>query len=80
MFNESKDSVAFLGELGCGMGGRVSSRFTATVGYRALFVDGVATSVGNYRESFANYNDVRDFDNYGNLVLHGIDIGAVYNF
>ncbi|GAB5406021.1 MAG: hypothetical protein Aurels2KO_42520 [Aureliella sp.] len=79
-FRESKDSLAFLGEIGCGLGLRVSSRWTATVGYRALFVDGVATSVGNYRESFANYSDVRDYDNYGNLVLHGLDIGAVYNF
>lgn len=80
MFNESNDSLAFLGEIGAGVGVRVSCRWTATVGYRALFADGVATSVGNYRESAANYSDVRHYDNYDNLVLHGVDIGAVYNF
>lgn len=80
VFNESKDTVAFLGEIGTGIGLRVSCRWTANFGYRAIFASGVATSVDNYRESFANYAAVRNYDPYGSLVIHGFDIGAAYNF
>ncbi|HBE68498.1 MAG TPA: hypothetical protein DDW52_10160 [Planctomycetaceae bacterium] len=80
IFNESKDTVAFLGEIGAGVGLRLTCRWTANFGYRAIFANGVATSVDNYRETFANYAAVRNYDPYGTLVIHGVDIGAAYNF
>lgn len=79
-FNESKDDLAFLSELGTGFGVRFSPRWTGTVGYRAIIASGVATSPDNLRTSFANYSDVRNYDNYGTLILHGLSIGALYNF
>jgi hypothetical protein len=80
MFSESKDSVAFLSELGTGVGFRLTSKWTATAGYRAVIACGVASSVDNVQTSFANYEDIRDYHNFGCLVLHGVNIGALYNF
>jgi hypothetical protein len=80
MFNESKTDVAFLSELGAGLGVRVSPKWTATCGYRAVIASGVATSPDNVNTAFANYQDVRDFDNRGTLILHGLNIGALYNY
>ncbi|MEM8732751.1 MAG: BBP7 family outer membrane beta-barrel protein, partial [Planctomycetota bacterium] len=80
LFDESKDNVAFLSEIGAGLGYRVSCKWTATFGYRAVIASGVATAPDNVRQTFANYDDVRDFDNYGTLILHGFNFGAIYNY
>ncbi len=80
LFDESKTQVAFLSELGSGVGVRISPKWTATVGYRAVIASGVATAPDNVRTAFANYEDIRDFDNHGTLILHGVNIGALYNF
>ncbi|MCB0186352.1 MAG: BBP7 family outer membrane beta-barrel protein, partial [Caldilineaceae bacterium] len=79
-FDEMKDEVAFLSELGTGVGVRVSSKWTATFGYRAVIASGVATSPDNVKTVFANYEDIRDFNNRGTLVLHGVNMGALYNY
>ena len=80
MFDETKNDLAFLSEIGTGLGIRVSSKWTATVGYRAVIAAGVATSTGNFRETFANYSTVRDFNNTDCLILHGLNVGGIYNF
>ncbi|MCA9126314.1 MAG: BBP7 family outer membrane beta-barrel protein [Planctomycetales bacterium] len=79
-FSQSKTGVAFLSELGTGLGIRMSPKWTANVGYRAVIASGVATAPDNVEYAFANYADIQDYDNYGTLILHGFDIGAVYNF
>lgn len=80
LFDETKNQVAFLSELGTGLGVRVSCKWTATFGYRAVIASGVANAPENVRGAFANYDDIRNFDNYGTLVLHGFNAGAVYNY
>lgn len=80
MFDDAKTDVAFMSELGTGLGFRVSPKWTTTVGYRAVVASGVATAPDNVEGHFANYADIRDFDNRGTLILHGINIGALYNF
>ncbi len=80
VFSEMDDQVAFLSELGAGIGVRLGCCWTANFGYRALIASGVATAPGNVRTSFANYTDVRDFNNCSTLILHGFDVGATYNF
>ncbi|MFK7737941.1 MAG: hypothetical protein AB8B50_18060 [Pirellulaceae bacterium] len=79
-FDENKDTVAFLTELGTGVGYRVSPKWTINSGYRVVVASGVATSPDNVRNSFANYDDVRDYDTYGTLLLHGFSFGAMYNY
>lgn len=75
----STNQLAFLSELGAGAGVRLSPKWTATTGYRAVIVNGVATSVGNIRyqgqtlaQTGINATDC--------LILHGLDIGAIYNY
>lgn len=79
-FDMSKDNVAFLSELGAGLGFRLSPKWTATTGYRAVIVSGVATSPDNLRSTFTNYNDVVNYNNSSCLILHGLNVGALYNF
>ncbi len=79
-FNESKNTLAFLSELGTGVGICLTPKWSATVGYRAVIASGVASSPDNVLNQFANYSDVRDYDTYGTLILHGLNIGASYNF
>ncbi len=80
LIDETKDSVAFLSEIGTGFGYRITSRCTATMGYRAVIASGVATSTDNVRGTFAHYGDVRDYNTWGTLVLHGLNFGAQCNF
>lgn len=79
-FDDTKNNVAFLTELGTGFGYRVSSKWTATAGYRAIIASGVATAPDNVRTTFANFDHVRDFDNCGTLILHGFNFSGIYNY
>lgn len=79
-FDESKNNIAFLSEIGSGIGIRLSPKWTGTIGYRAVIVSGVATSPDNIRSTFANFNDVADYNTSGCLILHGLNAGALYNF
>jgi hypothetical protein len=78
-FSRRTDRLAFLGEIGTGMGWAFSQRWTATVGYRAVFASGVATSVGNLRYPGQTI-DQTGINAKDTLVLHGVNIGALYNF
>jgi len=73
------NQLAFLSELGAGVGVRVSSKWTATTGYRAMIASGVATAVGNVRHQGQTIDRI-NVNAKDCLILHGLDIGAVYNF
>ncbi|MBX3422362.1 MAG: hypothetical protein KF752_12485 [Pirellulaceae bacterium] len=75
----SGSDVAFLSELGTGCGVRLSSKWTATAGYRAMIATGVATAVGNIRHQGQTLAQTQIY-NRDCLVLHGLNIGALYNF
>ena len=79
-FDESKDNIAFLSEIGSGFGYRLTCNWTATFGYRAVIASGVATAPGNVQKTFANYEEIRDYDVYDTLVLHGFNFGAQCNY
>lgn len=79
-FDEMKDTIAFMGEIGSGVGVRLSPKWTGTVGYRAVYVSGVATAPDNVRETFANFNDIANYNTSSSLILHGMNVGAQYNF
>jgi hypothetical protein len=80
VFYEERDRVAFLSEIGAGIGVRVTCAWTANFGYRAIIASGVATAPGNLRHTYDNYDEIRDFDSCDTLVLHGFNVGATYNF
>ena len=73
------NQLAFMSELGTGLGLRFSSKWTATVGYRAIVASGVATSVGNIRYPGSSVSRI-GINAQDYIVLHGLDIGALYNF
>ncbi len=78
--SETDNRVAFLSEFGTGVGFRVSPKWTATFGYSVLVASGVATSPGNVRGRGDFVADQRYINNQDSLILHGFNLGALYNF
>lgn len=78
--NSTKDGVSFLGELDLGMLYRFNNNWSANFGYRAVAVTGVAHTADQIPNNFADLDGVRRIDSNGSLILHGIYIGALYNF
>jgi hypothetical protein len=77
---ETDNQVAFLSELGTGIGYRISPKWTANFGYSVIAASGVATSVGNVRNRGDFVRDQRHINNQDTLILHGFNLGALYNF
>ncbi len=80
MVESSKNQLAFLGELGTGVGARISRGWSANVGYRVIGAAGVATAVNNIPFEMTHLGNVADFNNTSSLLLHGWTIGGMYNF
>ncbi len=80
LVDEDHDQVAFISELGAGVGVRVTQKWTATVGYQALIASGVATGVGNLRRPGGLVRDQLLVNSNDALILHGLTVGALYNF
>lgn len=79
-YNSSLTDVAFLGEGNLGAGVRICRGWTANLGYRVVGVNGVATAVGQIPRDFSLANDVQRINNNNSLILHGLVMGAMYNF
>jgi hypothetical protein len=79
-YSNSLTDVAFLGEGNLGAGFRISRGWTANLGYRVVGVNGVATAVGQIPRDFSLGNDLNRINNYNSLILHGLVMGANYNF
>jgi hypothetical protein len=80
MVTSSKNQLAFLGEVGTGVGMRITRGWSANVGYRVIGAAGVATAVNNIPIEMVHLGNVADFNNTSSLVLHGWTIGGMYNF
>lgn len=80
MVDASKNSAAFLGEFGTGVGARISRGWSANVGYRVIGAAGVATAVNNIPFEMTHLGNVADYNNTSSLLLHGWTIGGMYNF
>lgn len=80
MVSASKTDIAFIGELGTGINYRLTSKWSGIVGYRAIFASGVATAVDQLPLQMSHLGNVANFDNNASLILHGINLGAQYNY
>lgn len=80
IISRSKTDVAFLGELGTGVNYRLTSKWSANVGYRAIVVSGVATAVDQLPINMTHLGNASNFDNNAALILHGVNLGAQYNY
>lgn len=79
-YSNSLNDLAFLAEGNIGTGIRISRGWTANLGYRVVGVNGVATAVGQIPRDFSNGDDINRINNTNNLLLHGVVLGAAYNF
>lgn len=80
MVSASKTDVAFLGELGTGVQYRLTPKWSANMGYRAIVASGVATAVDQIPLEMIHLGNVANFDNNAALILHGVNLGGVYNY
>jgi hypothetical protein len=79
-FQESTTGLALLGEGEFGLGVRLSSCWTANAGYRVVGVSGISTAPGQIPRDFSFLNDVRRINHDDSLILHGVSLGAMYNW
>ncbi len=79
-YSSSLSDVAFLGEGTLGTGVRISRGWTANAAYRLVGVSGVATAVGQIPRDFSRGDEITRINNHNGLLLHGVSIGANYNF
>jgi hypothetical protein len=79
-FTAHDNTVAVLGEGNVGAGLRISRGWSANVGYRLVGVSGVATSVGQIPREFGNLDDAWKLRSNQGILLHGLTVGATYNF
>lgn len=80
MVDASQNNAAFLGEIGTGVGVRVSKGWSANVGYRVMGASGVATAVNTIPIEMLHLGNVADYNTTSSLLLHGVTIGGMYNF
>ncbi len=79
-YSSTLNDVAFLGEGTLGTGVRISRGWTANVAYRLVGVSGVATAVGQIPRDFSRGDEITRINNNNSLLLHGVSLGANYNF
>jgi Putative beta barrel porin-7 (BBP7) len=80
MVDASQNNAAFLGELGTGLGVRVTRGWSANVGYRVIAASGVATAVNSIPFEMNHLGNVSEYNNTSSLILHGLNVGGMYNF
>lgn len=76
--SNSKDDIALLGEANIGVEYCINPCWTATVGYRAFAVTGVALPAEQIYPDLRGINDVEIIDSNGSLILHGGYAGLEY--
>jgi hypothetical protein len=75
--DDSKDDVAYLGELDAGLAYNLSCKWRVTGGYRVAALSSVALAPSQIG-SFADLASAADIDNHDSLVLHGAYAGLEF--
>jgi len=75
-----KDDVAMLAELQCELQFELAQHTTASLGYRAMGVSGVAVSVDQIYHDLRGLQDVEQIDSDGTLLLHGVRVYVEQRF
>lgn len=78
--NSSKNDVAMLGEATIGLDYQINCRLSATLGYRALGITGVALSSNQIPSDLRGINDAAVIDSNGSMILHGGFGGIEWNY
>ncbi|HEX3600293.1 MAG TPA: BBP7 family outer membrane beta-barrel protein, partial [Lacipirellulaceae bacterium] len=73
--HNSRNDIAFLGELRAGCSYDINCHWRAVMAYRAIAMTGVATAFGQIPDNFANENTVAHINTDNSLVIHGVQTG-----
>jgi hypothetical protein len=72
----SKDALAFLGELRAGGSYDLTCHCRLVAAYRALALTGVATSAGQFTNDFSSYETNAYIDSNQSMIVHGLQTGV----
>ena len=76
----NNNDVSFLAELDLGLDYAISSRWRAFATYRAVAVSNVALADDQVPQFISDTAGIADIDTNGHLILHGLLLGAEYQF
>jgi hypothetical protein len=75
-YGSDKDDVAFIGEMRIGGSYELTCHWRGFLAYRAIAVSGIAQSIGQIPQDFANEDQVQLIDSTGSIIIHGLQVGA----
>jgi len=79
-FASTNNSTAFLGETTTGLGWHFGRGWTANIGYRILGASGLAAAQSQIPNDFRVPSQAASIQSNDSLILHGLTLGATYNF
>lgn len=78
--DNSKNDTSFIAEIFAGVGYSITPNWTASFGYRALAITGLALPTDQIFPDLRGINDVETIESQSSVILHGAFIGAQYCF
>lgn len=78
--NATKNQVALMGQIDLGTNFQITPRFSAFAAYRVMAVSRVALADNQIPPFLVDQAKIRDIQMNGNLVLHGVIMGGMFNY
>ncbi|GAG26898.1 unnamed protein product, partial [marine sediment metagenome] len=78
--NGSSNGVAFLTQIDIGADWQFSRNWSARAGYRVVALTGVGLADEQFPQYMCDTPEMANPQHYSSLVLHGMFLGATYNF
>ena len=79
-YNPYKGDVSMLGESDINMSMPIRESATLQIGYRAVFVSGLALASDQIPASFGSVSEAQAIDSGGSMILHGAFAGLIWKF
>lgn len=80
LVQSSKNSVALMGQIDLGFGYQITPRFSAFAAYRVMAFSRMALADNQIPPFLVDQAAIRDIQMNGNLVLHGVVVGGMFNY
>ena len=79
-YNPYKGDVSMLGEMDLNLTMPIRESMTLQLGYRAVFVSGLALASDQIPSSFGSVSEAQAIDSNGSMILHGAFAGLTWRF
>lgn len=76
----AKNGIAMLGQIDVGTAFQITPRFSAFAAYRVMAFNRMALADNQIPAFLVDQAKIRDIQTNGNLILHGIVVGGMYNY